>query len=92
MAEVVRRYRSGETQGAIARSLGVSQGAIRRVLNQMKEPRRSSCPASGVHREVILDQYAQGKSIKEISSQLGLNFATVYQVLRRAGRIEKKRR
>jgi hypothetical protein len=44
---------------------------------------------SGVHRQTILDGHAEGKSIKGIRTRLGLNFATVYQVLRRAGRVQK---
>jgi hypothetical protein len=92
MAEVARRYRSGETQEAISASLGVSQKAVRGVLDQLGEPIRTPCPVSGVHRQTILDQYAEGKPIKVISAQLGLNFATVYQVLRRAGRVQKKSR
>lgn len=91
MAEVARRYRSGETQKAIAASLGVPQKVIRRILEELGEPLRTSCPVSGVHRQSILDQHAGGKSIKEISTELGLSFATVYQVLRRAGRVKKKR-
>lgn len=92
MANVAGRYRSGETQEAIAASLGVSQKAVRRVLDWLEEPRRTSCPVSGVHRQTILDWHAEGKSIKVISAQLALNFATVYQVLRRAGRMQKKHR
>jgi len=84
MAEVIRRYRSGETLQAIATSFGVPQKAVRRVLEEFDEPLRTSCPVSGVHRQTILDRHAGGKSIKEISTGLGLNFATVYQVLRRA--------
>ena len=49
--------------------------------------------ATGLRRRAdIFDQHAEGTSIKEISNGLGLNFATVYQVLRRAGRVKKKRR
>jgi len=92
VADVIRRYRSGETQGAIAASLGVNQRAVRRVLELQNEPIRTSCPVSGVHREAILDRHGRGQSIKEISTGLGLNFATVYQVLRRAGRVNKRRR
>jgi uncharacterized protein (DUF433 family) len=78
MAEVARRYRSGETEEAIATSLGVSQKAVRRVLDQLREPLRTPCPVSGMHRQPILDQHAEGQSISVISAQLGLNFATVY--------------
>ena len=92
MTEVTRRYRSGETQEAISTSLGVSQKAVHRVLDQLGEPLRTPCPVSGVHRQTILDQYVEGKSIKVICAQLGLNFATVYQVLRRVGRVQKKSR
>jgi hypothetical protein len=92
MAEVARRYRSGETQKAIAASLGVPQKVVRRILEQLGVPLRTSCPTSGVHRQAILDQHAEGRTIKEISTGVGLNFATVYQVLRRAGRVKKKRR
>jgi DNA-directed RNA polymerase specialized sigma24 family protein len=90
MAEVASRYRSGQTQKAIAASLGVTQKAVRRALNHLGEPLRTSCPVSGVRRQVILDRHTEGKSIKEISTELGLNFATVYRVLRRAGRVQKK--
>ena len=91
MAEIARRYRSGETQQAVAASLGVSQKVVRRVLDQVGEPLRTSCPVSGTHCQAILDQHADGKTINEISAALGLNFATVYHVLRRAGRVGKKR-
>ena len=92
MAVVARRYRSGETQGAIAATLGVSQKAVRRILDRSEEPIRPSCPVSGTHRQTILDRHAEGRSIKEISTELGLNFATVYRVLRQAGRVQKKSR
>jgi IS30 family transposase len=49
------------------------------------------CLASGPHREDIRRKHGEGKSIKEISTALGVNFATVYRVLRRAGRVKKKR-
>jgi hypothetical protein len=70
----------------------VNQKAIRRVLKQLGEPLRTPCPVAGVHRQTILDRHAEGKSIKEISAQLGLDFTTVYQVLRRAGRVQKTNR
>jgi transposase len=92
MADVARRYHSGETQKAIAASLGVPEKVVRRILVELREPLRTSCPVSGVRRQAILDWHAGGKSIKEISTGLGLNFATVYQVLRRAGRVKRKRR
>jgi transposase len=79
MVEVARRSRSGETQEAIAASLGVSQKALRRVLDRLEEPRRTSCPVPGMHRQTILDWHAEGHSIKVISTQLGLNFATIYR-------------
>lgn len=90
MAGVAHRYRAGETQSGIAASLGVSQRAVRSVLDHAGEPLHTSCPVSGVHRQTILNCYEEGESIREISGSLGLNFATVYQVLRRAGRVEKK--
>jgi transposase len=34
---------------------------------------------------------ADGKSIKQIRTDLGVSFATVYRVLRRAGRVQKRR-
>ncbi len=92
VAEIARRYRAGETQEGIAHALGVGQKAVRRVLDQLGEPPRPTSPVSGVHRQTILDLHVVGKSIKEISTGLGLDFATVYGVLRRAGRVQKKRR
>ena len=73
MAEVARRYRSGETQEAISASLGVSQKAVRRILDQLGEPLHTPCPVSGVHRQTILAQYAEGESIMVISAKLGAN-------------------
>lgn len=92
MAETARRYRAGETQKAIAASLGVPQKVIRHILEELKEPLRKSCPVFGGYCQTILDRHAEGKTIKEISTGFGLNFATVYQVLRRAGRVNKKRK
>jgi hypothetical protein len=36
--------------------------------------------------------HTKGKSIKKISSDLGLDFTTVYRVLLRVGRVKKKSR
>jgi hypothetical protein len=36
--------------------------------------------------------HANRKSIKQISTDLGVSFATVYRVLRRAGQVQKRRR
>jgi hypothetical protein len=45
-----------------------------------------------MHRQTNLYGYAEGQSIQFISTQLGLNFATLYQVLRRAGWVLKQGR
>ena len=90
--EIVRRYRAGESQAAIASSLGLGRGVIRRALGRLSILLRPKCPASGPHLQAILDRHAAGQSIQEISTASGLNFATVYNVLRRADRVRKKRR
>src|SRR5581483_6433348 len=91
-AEIARRYRSGESQAAIASSLGLGRSVVRNVLAKQAVPIRPKCPASGPHQETILALHADGKSIREISTRLGIDFATVYRVLLRAGRVSKKRR
>jgi hypothetical protein len=92
LAEIARRYRANESQEAIAATLGLGRGVVRRALEHLAVPLRpTTCPASGRHREAILARHAEGKSIKEISTQLGVNFATVYHVLRRAGRVKRRR-
>lgn len=90
--EVARRYRAGESQAGIALSLGLARTVVRRVLDQLAVPIRPKFPASGPHQQAILILHAEGKTIKEISTRLGVNFATAYRVLRRAGRVEKKHR
>jgi hypothetical protein len=91
-AEVARRYQSGDSQAAIAAALGLGRGVVRAVLEQQGVPIRPRCPASGPHQEAILSLHAGGKSIREISDQLRIDFATVYRVLLRDGRVSKKRR
>ena len=48
----------------------MSQKAVRRVLDRLEEPRHTSCPVYGTHRQTILDWHAERKSIKVISAQL----------------------
>ncbi|MDB5306711.1 MAG: hypothetical protein JWO38_913 [Gemmataceae bacterium] len=91
ITEIARRYQAGETQTGIASSLDLDRSIVRRVLDLLQIPLRPQCPASGPHRQAILEIHADGKSIKEISTQLAMNFATVYRVLRRAGRVQKMR-
>jgi DNA-directed RNA polymerase specialized sigma24 family protein len=64
---------------------------VRRLLLDRGVPLRPPCPASGPYKEVICERHAGGKSVGEISQELGLDFATVYRVLRQAGRVHKKR-
>jgi hypothetical protein len=82
----------GAAVGAVVGSVGLGLGrrVVRRVLVQLAVPKRPRCPASGPHQQAILAMHAKGKSIKEISTELGVNFATVYRVLRRTGRVQKK--
>ena len=91
MEEVVRRYQNGESQAAVAAALGLRRAVVRRILVDRGVPLRVRPPIAEEHRKAILKMNAAGKSIKEISSNLGLDFTTVYRILRRAGRVEKKR-
>lgn len=84
-------YRVGESHASISRATGLSQRVIRQTLLRLGVPSRPRCAVSGTYQHDILALHAGGKSIKEISKELGLNFATVYGVLRRTGRIQKKR-
>jgi DNA invertase Pin-like site-specific DNA recombinase len=52
---------------------------------------RVRSPTSEKHRQAVLTMHARGKRINEISSELGLDFTTVYRILRRAGRVKRKR-
>jgi DNA-binding transcriptional regulator LsrR (DeoR family) len=89
-SEIARRYQAGETQAAIASSLGLGRSVVRRVLDQQAVAIRPRFHASGPHQEAILALHADGKSIREISTRLEIDFATVYRVLRRARRVQKK--
>ena len=91
-AAIISRYQAGESQGAIARSLGLGREAVRRILKERGIPLHPKCPVSGPHRQAILSLHAEGKSIKEISASLGLKFTTVYRVLRRQDMVKKNRK
>ena len=90
-SEIARRYQAGESQAAIASSLGLGRSVVRQLLVEQAVPIRPRCPASGPHQEAILALHADGKSIREISARLEIDFATVYRVLLRAGRVRVKR-
>jgi DNA invertase Pin-like site-specific DNA recombinase len=89
--EVVRRYLAKESQAAIATALGLRRGVVRRILVDRGVSLRGRSPTSEGHRQAVLNRHAEGKRIKEISSELGLDFTTVYRILRRAGRVKKLR-
>lgn len=91
MEQVVDRYQNGESQAAIAAALGLKRSVVRRVLVDRGVPLRVRRPTSEETRRAVLKMHAKRKSIKKISSELGLNLTTVYRILRRAGRVKKKR-
>lgn len=91
MERVVSRYQNEESQAAIAAALGLRRAVVRRILVERGVPLRVHSPTSEEHRKTVFKLHAGGKRIKEISSELGLDFTTVYRILRRAGRVEKKR-
>jgi DNA invertase Pin-like site-specific DNA recombinase len=92
MEQVVCRYQKKESLAGIAAALGLRRGVVRRILEDRAVPLRVRSPTPETAPRAILDMHAAGKSIKEISSDLGLNFSTVYRTLRRAGRVKRKRR
>ena len=91
MEQVISRYQNKESQAAIAAAMGLRQAVVRRILVDRAVPLRVRPPTSEEHRQAVLKMHAGGKQIKEISSELGLDFATVYRILRRAGRVKKRR-
>ena len=92
MEQVVNRYQNAESLAVIAAALGLKRAVVRRVLVDSGVPLRVRRPTSEETQRAVLEMHAQRKSIKEISSDLGLNSATVYQILRRAGRVRKQQR
>lgn len=91
MEEVVRRYSAKESQAAIATAMELRRAVVRRILVERGVAIRVRSPTSEEHRQAVLTMHAGGKSIKEISSDLGLDFTSVYRILVRVGRIKKKR-
>jgi hypothetical protein len=91
-AAIVSRYEAGESQVSIAKALGLGTFIIRRVLKEHRVPLHPKCPVSGHFQQAILSLHTEGKTIKDISTDLGLNFATVYRILLRSGRVKKKDR
>ena len=90
MEQVVSRYQNEESQAAIATALGFRRAVVRSILVEQEVTLRLRSPTSEEHRQAVLAMHAGGKRIKEISSELGLDFTTVYRILRRAGRVKKK--
>ena len=91
MEQVVSRYQNEESQAAIAAVMGLRRAVVRRILVERGVTLRLRSPTSEEHRQAVLKMHAGGKRIKEISSELNLDFTTVYRVLLRAGRVKKKR-
>jgi transposase-like protein len=91
-AMIAELHLAGKSIMAIAKAVGISANAVRRILKRLAMPSRPRYPASGKRQPAILTMHAEGKTIKEISVALGLNFATVYRVLLRSGRVTKKDR
>jgi DNA-binding NarL/FixJ family response regulator len=91
-AMIAELHLAGKSIAAIVKVVGASARIVRRVLKLLAMPPRPRSPASGTRQPTILAMHAVGKTIKEISDSLGLDFATVYHVLRRSGRVKKKDR
>src|SRR3954462_1825182 len=76
---ILERYDAGNSPAKIGKALGLGTGAVRSVLKRLGATPRPRRPASGPHEQAILSQYAAGRTIKQISAEFGLNFATVYR-------------
>lgn len=57
--EVVRRWREGASQRAIAQALGISRGRVQRVLSEHAAAREGRSASAGRKRPSLLDAYAE---------------------------------
>lgn len=88
--ELWRRWHRGETLGAIARELGRRSGAVQGFFAKRGgiEPRKRSRRASALtleEREEISRGLAEGRSCRQIATELGRDPSTVSREVARSG-------
>jgi DNA invertase Pin-like site-specific DNA recombinase len=89
-AEMIRRYRTGETLVEIGAATGVSRATVERRLKAAGVVLRPAGWRPGRRRRVVEDEdlvarYAAGESLNAIAAATGLYPTAVYYRLRRAG-------
>lgn len=86
--ELLRLYRAGQSQAALARQFGVASATIhRRLVKAGYVPAKDA----GVTDQELLTRYRAGQSQAALARQFGLAPATVHRRLVRAGHIPHSR-
>lgn len=87
--EIVRRYEAGESYVEIARSLGVSRGAIAKAVRRFGGTPRirgeSRTPQVERRQLIVRERYEAGESLAAIAADIGISFTTARTYLIRAG-------
>jgi len=83
-AEIVNRYRSGESSSAIGAAYGLNKNSVIKVLRDAGVPiRRQSLTVEQIDDAVRL--YEAGKSLAKIGTKLGVDHGTVWRALQKRG-------
>lgn len=85
---MLRRYEGGESFASIARSYGVSKGAVSGAVKRLGgEVRRGAYSTPGLitRAQGVRERYEAGESLSVIAKDLGLSFTTVRHDLIAAG-------
>ena len=84
VAEVVSRYKSGESATAIAKDLGVAPSALLRLLSQKQVIVRKH-GLTPEQAEMLAREYEAGATMSELEKKHQLSHGAVFRALHRAG-------
>lgn len=82
-AEILRRYKAGETAQALAEEYGVARNAVLKLLRSGSVVVRRRSPTDGEKRRFVAD-YEKGATIAEIAKHTGFSFGSVQKALHSA--------
>lgn len=88
VAEVLQRLESGETQKAIANSLGISRSRVNQIANGKtghESKRKGAAVVDDKAKAEIVQRLSAGESGNAIAKDLGLSNNTIYRIRNEAG-------
>lgn len=84
-AEVVRRFKGGESITSILAALGISKRSAYNVLERNGVKRRALHSLTPEQELEVVQRHKDGETLRGIASNYGVNFMTIQNTLRRHG-------